>query len=120
MRQTLTDQKNLIMNSVSFIRSKYSNFNFHIVSGSDQKELKYLCKKLDISDLFISINGSPTTKEILIEKIIIKHQYKRKETGLIGDSINDLEAAKFNKIQFYGYNNPSLNDKCKYIVSFSD
>ena len=54
------------------------------------------------------------------EKIIIKHQYKREETCLIGDSINDLEAAKFNKIQFYGYNNPSLNDKCKYIVSFSN
>ena len=120
MKQVLTDQKNLIMNSVNFIRKNYSKFNFHIVSGSDQKELKYLCKKLDISDLFISINGSPTNKEILIEKIIIKHRYKREETYLIGDSINDLEAAKFNKIQFYGYNNPSLNDKCKYIVSFSN
>ena len=50
----------------------------------------------------------------------IEDEYKRKETCLIGDSINDLEAAKLNEIEFYGYNNPSLVDKCEYIVSFSE
>ena len=48
MRKELTNTKNLILDSVKFIENNYENYNFHIVSGSYQEELRFLCKELRI------------------------------------------------------------------------
>ncbi len=110
MRTLLIDKKRLIEDSVAFIKDNHKNYNFHIVSGSDQKELRYLCKELDVAAYFISINGSPTAKTVLVENLINEYGYSKEQTCLIGDSINDLEAAEANQINFIGYNNKNLND----------
>ena len=120
MKKKLIDKKRLIYDSVRYIDENRSKYNFHIVSGSDQKELRYLCKRLNLSNYFISIYGSPTPKEVLIDKLIKKFKYKIDETCLIGDSINDLEAALTNKINFFGYNNHLLKNKCNYIDLFEN
>lgn len=117
MRTLLIDKKRLIEDSVTFIKDNHKNYNFHIVSGSDQKELRYLCKELDVAGYFISINGSPTAKTVLVENLINEHGYSKEQTCLIGDSINDLEAAEANQINFIGYNNKNLNDGL-YIDKF--
>ena len=77
-----------------------------------------LCVNFDLSQYFISINGSPTKKEVLVDNILKKYAYDLNETILIGDSINDYRAAKLNNIQFYGYNNIELKKYNKYIDSF--
>ena len=38
---------------------------------------------------------------------------------MIGDSINDYEAAKSNNIKFYGYNNDDLKSLDSYIKTFT-
>lgn len=120
MRKELINPKNLIEDSVLFIKENHSKFNFHIVSGSDQVELRFLCKELNLSGYFISIHGSPTTKSTLIRDLLLKFEYQRKETCLIGDSINDYDAAKLNDISFYGYNSTLLEKTCdRFISSFS-
>jgi histidinol phosphatase-like enzyme len=48
------------------------------------------------------------THKKLVENILKKHNYDKKSTCLIGDSLNDYEAAKVNNINFYGYNNTNL------------
>lgn len=119
MRKELTNPKNLIDDSVSFIRSNFNEYRFHIVSGSDQEELRFLCKELNIASYFISINGSPTHKNTLVNQLIEKYDYNLSKTCLIGDSINDFEAAKNNNISFYGYNNKALMElESGYINSF--
>ncbi len=119
MRKELTNPKNLISESVSFIRNNFDKYCFHIVSGSDQEELRFLCKELSIADYFISIHGSPTPKTRLVKELLEKYDYKLSKTCLIGDSINDFEAASLNNISFYGYNNESLIKlKSNYINSF--
>ena len=110
MRKELTNPKNLIVDSLEFIKSNYKKYNFHIVSGSDQEELIFLCKKLKISDFFISIHGSPTEKKTLVKNLLTKHNYKKSETCLIGDSINDYQAAKYNKLSFLAYNNINIDN----------
>ena len=55
MKQELTNSENLILDAVTFIKENYQKYNFHIVSGSDQKELRFLCKELAIDLYFISI-----------------------------------------------------------------
>lgn len=108
MRKKLVNPKNLIENTVRFIKANHSKFNFHIVSGSDQEELRFLCKELGLSDYFISINGSPTPKNTLVKELLVKYNYEATESCLIGDSINDFNAAKINSIKFYGFNNTDL------------
>lgn len=119
MRDELVNPKYLIDDSLSFIKNNYRNYNFHIVSGSDQNELRFLIRELGIKKYFMTIHGSPTPKNKLVKSLLSRHKYKLKETCLIGDSINDYEAAKYNKISFKGYNNFNLKPlQTVYIDSF--
>jgi phosphoglycolate phosphatase-like HAD superfamily hydrolase len=91
----------------------------HITSGSDQEELRFLCKSLGIDFFFSSIHGSPKPKKQLVGELIEIHQYKKEECVLIGDSFNDWEAAKYNKISFVAYNgDTSLNSKSDLDFGF--
>lgn len=119
MRERLTDQALLIEETVQFIRSGQKRFAMHIVSGSDGEELRFLCRELNIEEFFLSIHGSPTPKTELVNEILERRSYNRKRVVLIGDSVNDFEAAERNGILFYGYNNPSLKKMGKgYIEHF--
>lgn len=121
MRKELTNSKNLILDTVNFIKNNHQNYNFHIVSGSDQEELRFLNKELGIDQYFISIHGSPTPKKQLVATLLKKHDYSLVKTCLIGDSINDYEAAIDNDISFYGFNNLSLKKVSNnYIYSFKN
>lgn len=110
MRKNLTDNKLLIKDTCNFIKENYTTLEMHIVSGSDQEELRFLCKKLDMDSFFISINGSPTPKIDLVANLLRDFGYRKEDTLLIGDSLNDYEAAKQNKIDFFGYNNLELKN----------
>ena len=119
MKEQLANPEYLIEESMNFIKLNYKYYNFHIVSGSEHNELNFLCNKLRIKKYFYSINGSPTPKEELIKNLMDEEAYGNKETLLIGDSVNDYEAAKTNEIKFYGFNNLSLkNMSDEYILDF--
>jgi len=122
MKEQLINPKFLITESVEFIKDNHKNYNFHIVSGSEHHELNFLCQKLGLSEYFLSINGSPTPKSDLVKNLLEKEQYKKEETILIGDSINDYEAAKVNNVVFYGYNNIELKaiEGCNYLDFFAN
>ncbi|KIO77540.1 haloacid dehalogenase [Pedobacter lusitanus] len=120
MLSLLIDQTLLIEDSVGFIRDNWQNFQMHIVSGSDGKELKIINDSLGLSGFFKSINGSPTPKKQLVEEVLSANQYDKNEVILIGDSINDYDAAVFNNISFAGYNNTGLKQLSEnYIEQFT-
>jgi len=75
-----------------------------------------LCKELNIADYFSSIHGSPTIKNELVRKLIETYNYVQKETCLIGDSINDFEAASINNIFFMAFNNKDLDKYTSYRI----
>lgn len=108
MEREMTDSNLLIRESLEFIQENYENFEMHIVSASDDTELKNLASALSISVYFRSINGSPTPKVDLVKNIISEYNYVRDEIVLIGDSINDYHAAKDNNIHFMGVGKKSL------------
>lgn len=116
-KEELANPKYLIEDSLDFIKQNYKKYNFHIASGADEEDLKYICEKLNLSQYFLSINGSPIIKSEIVKNILTHNQYKKEETILIGDSINDYEAANINNIGFYGYNNLEL-DKISFIENF--
>jgi phosphoglycolate phosphatase-like HAD superfamily hydrolase len=103
MKKELTKKKFLITETVDYIKTNYKNINFHIASGSDQNELRFLCVELGIAQYFNSIHGSPTPKNDLVKEILENENYALDNCVLIGDSMNDYEAAKINEINFVGY-----------------
>lgn len=119
MKQELTCTSRLITDSLEYIKAYYTKQNFHIVSGSDHLELNFLCQHLGLADYFISIHGSPTVKTKLISDLVVMHSYNLETTGLIGDSINDRDAAEANEILFFGYNNKDFATQESYITSLS-
>lgn len=118
MRIELTKKKYLIQETVQFLESNKNKYQMHIVSGSDGKELNYLCNQLEVAKYFITINGSPVHKNQLVANIMSEYKYPINEVILIGDSINDYEAAIANNIEFAGYNNSSLEKYDNYIKKF--
>jgi phosphoglycolate phosphatase-like HAD superfamily hydrolase len=110
MKDLLMNPDLLIQDSLDFVKRNYKAISMHIVSGSDQTELRFLCRELEIEKYFLSIHGSPTPKIELVRSIIKEYHYNNADTILIGDSVNDNEAAIENKIMFCGYNNELLRD----------
>jgi len=119
MKSQLLNPELLIEDSLNFVKSEYEKGRkMHIVSGSDQEELRFLCQELQIAKYFVSIHGSPTPKKQLVKDVIEANRYLEEEVVLIGDSVNDFEAATTNNIDFKGYNNEYLSDFGKYIYEF--
>lgn len=119
MLDELTKESLLILNSVDFIKNNYKTFTFYIASGSEEKELNKICEKLGLAQYFNGIYGSPKEKNLIVKDIMESNNYKSEDVALVGDSINDYDAAVYNNIDFYGYNNEKLIDKSKtYIHKF--
>jgi phosphoglycolate phosphatase-like HAD superfamily hydrolase len=114
MMELLIKPDLLIQETLNFMKANAHNFNMHIVSGSDQTELRHICKSLDIAHYFNSIHGSPTPKNNLVATLLEKHTYNKSSCLLIGDSKNDFEAAKVNGIYFMGYGNEKIKINTDY------
>lgn len=120
MLERMLDHELLILDAIEFVKIHRHNYKMHIVSGSDQNELRKICQSLGIARYFKSIHGSPTPKTRLVEQVLERNSYDPDKTILIGDSINDYDAAVDNGITFYGYNNIKLKEKSSnYIVKFA-
>lgn len=119
MLQKLKSPDYLISQTVDFIEQNHQNYKMFIVSGSDQSELREICHSVEIAKYFKGIFGSPTPKNDLVQNLIKSKNINPLSSILIGDSINDYEAAKVNDIGFYGFNNPVLKSmSSNYIESF--
>lgn len=120
MLALLIDETLLIADSVKFIKDNAVNYKMHIVSGSDGTELNHICSELGLDKYFLSIHGSPTPKTQLVHDLLQEHGYNTEDCVLIGDSMNDYDAAQKNNISFMGYNNPDFITKgYVYIENFN-
>ncbi|AGK96155.1 HAD family hydrolase [Clostridium pasteurianum] len=120
MKSELIKLDYLIKDTVEFIKKNKDIKKLYIASGSENEELNYLCRELGIDHCFSAIYGSPRHKNDIVKSIIEDNKYDNSKVILIGDSINDYEAAKVNGIEFAGYNNISLKDLTNnYVDKFS-
>jgi len=104
MKKELINKDLLINETLAFIKETNGLIRHVIVSGSDQNELRFLCKELSINSYFDEIYGSPTPKITLVASVINTKKLVLETSCLVGDSKNDLEAAQLNKISFIGFN----------------
>ena len=106
-----------VKGSLEFLEKYFNQFDFAIVSGSDQRELREVCKGRGIDSFFKIILGSPTEKQDNIAALLSDFKWARSKSVYIGDSNNDLEAAKTNDIDFIGRSS-GLVDWEGYNVKF--
>lgn len=121
MRAELIKPKYIIQQTLDFIKREYLQRPMHVISGSDENELKYICEAQHIDHYFLSIHGSPTAKPVLIRQVMATNHYQPQDAIYIGDSINDYHAATACEIPFFGFNNVQLMEICgpeNYIYGF--
>ena len=88
--------------SLKFLEDYFSHFDFAIVSGSEQAELRRICEKRKINHFFKMILGSPVEKKDNIASLLSDLNWQHNESLYVGDSNNDLDAAKANDLDFVG------------------
>lgn len=106
--------------AISFIKKTLKSKKHHLISASDENELIHICNELNLTDCFISINGSPTPKLDNLQIVTDKYSYSKNNIVYIGDSINDYEAAKNFGCNFFGYNNLALMKQTSNYINFFD
>jgi phosphoglycolate phosphatase-like HAD superfamily hydrolase len=109
-----------VKGSLEFLGKNFSKFNFALVSGSDQVELRVVCRERRIDHFFKMILGSPVKKEKNIAKVLESLRWRPDETVYIGDSNNDLEASQDNHIDFIGRNSGLVDWSCLGITRILD
>lgn len=83
-----------VKGSTSFL-SRWTNLlDFSIISGSDESELRSVCASRGISHFFNNIFGSPATKQENFQRLLDVTGWERQDCLFIGDTRNDLIAAR--------------------------
>jgi phosphoglycolate phosphatase-like HAD superfamily hydrolase len=119
MLQNLCNQALLIHETIGFVKKNADAIPMYIVSGSDQNELRHLCEYFKLTSYFKGIFGSPTPKTELVRNIIVQKNHTPGHCVLVGDSINDFEAANNNGLLFMAYNNDQLKGKTTYEIAIA-
>ena len=66
--------------SLEFLEKYFNQFDFAIVSGSDQRELREVCKRRGIDSFFKIILGSPTEKQDNIAALLSDFKWERSKS----------------------------------------
>ena len=104
---TIYDKAEFCKGAFDFIRNS-QDFDKYVASGSAQDELRHVFDKRQISSYFISIYGSPRSKNDLVKDICMK--YSHKNILMIGDAEADNISAKLAGIDFLYVSRYSVDD----------
>ena len=104
-----------IPGAIEFIKRYSKEFNFYIISGTPDNEIKEICKIIGIADNFKEILGSPKNKKTWCNELRQKYKELRNDnTIFLGDALSDFEAAQENNFYFAlrsaSYNEPIFSD----------
>ena len=85
---------NQIKGSFDFIKKYHEDYQFFIVSGTPDDEIKKITKELKIDNYFKEILGSPKDKFQWCEYLNSIYHLNANETIFLGDALSDYNAAK--------------------------
>jgi phosphoglycolate phosphatase-like HAD superfamily hydrolase len=89
-----------VSGSMDFLAEHEGRFQFAVVSGSDQEELRQVCRARGISHFFQAILGSPREKKDNLVNLLAREGWDRRASVYVGDSQNDYLAATGAGIDF--------------------
>lgn len=74
----------------------------YIISGTPEKELRYIVNARGLTSYFEEIRGSPKVKSEIINEIIRRKGYTSSGCLFIGDAMTDYQAARETGVRFLG------------------
>ena len=90
-----------IPGAIEFIKKYSKQFNFYIISGTPDIEIKKICDAIRLSSHFKEILGSPTNKKEWCSYLKVKdYGISSSNTIFLGDALSDYEAAIENDFYF--------------------
>jgi HAD superfamily hydrolase (TIGR01549 family) len=75
-------------------------YRMFVVSGTPQREIREIVRRRRLSKYFQGVYGSPKKKAPLVRAILRRNRWRGNEVVVIGDSPQDLGAAKQNGAYF--------------------
>jgi HAD superfamily hydrolase (TIGR01549 family) len=72
----------------------------HAVSATPTEELAHILEQRGLTDFFTSVSGWPPRKPEAVRVLLVEHGYEPSRCILVGDSREDLEAAKSAGVRF--------------------
>lgn len=88
--------------SLEFLTRHQGRFEFAVVSGSDQQELRQVCRARGIEKYFQEILGSPKEKGQNLTELLANRGWEKQASVYVGDSQNDYQAAVEVGLDFIG------------------
>ena len=85
---------------VTYLSENSNNQDFFLVTATPQDEIMKIIKALDIGKYFKGIAGAPVKKADAIRNFLSSMVAKPFDCCMIGDSIQDFQAAEQNEIDF--------------------
>jgi len=83
-----------------FLATKSHDYINIITTATPDDEIKRIIKTLMIENYFQFVSGSGTSKKKCIKNMLSKCNIRPEKAIMIGDSLHDFEAARYNEIDF--------------------
>ncbi|MBE9571959.1 MAG: HAD family hydrolase [Proteobacteria bacterium] len=98
MRQVL--EAPFVPGAIEFLTHNKHRYYFFIASGTPYGELQNIMSHRQLSQFFVEVHGAPKDKTDIIEDILNRYEFQRKEAVFIGDAESDRAAAERTGILF--------------------
>ena len=84
----------LVAGTEEFLNKNVNTYDFFIVSGTPEEELRMIVNKRKIKHFFKEIHGAPKQKTEVIDAILQRYSLGKKEVVFVGDAESDKIAAE--------------------------
>lgn len=105
--------------AIEFLSQNKNHYDLFIASGTPEVELQNIMSHRQLNQFFVEVHGAPKDKAAIIEDILDRYTFQRKETVFIGDAESDRAAAEKTRILFIARltrENPELKD-CRWKIN---
>jgi len=117
MRQVL--EAPFVPGAIEFLTQNKNRYHFFVASGTPEDELQNILNNRQLTPFFLEVHGTPKDKTDIIEDILNRYAFQRKEAVFIGDAESDRAAAERTGILFIARltgENHQLKD-CRWKVN---
>ena len=109
----------LVPGAIEFLTRNKSRYCLFVASGTPDGELQNILAHRQLNQFFLEAHGTPRDKAEIIEDIMDRHSFHRKEVVFIGDAESDRNAAEKAETLFIARitrENPQLKG-CRWQVT---
>ena len=112
-------QAPLVPGAVDFLSRNKDRYLLFVASGTPDEELRCIMDYRQLSGFFREIHGTPREKHEIIESILDRYPFTKKEVAFVGDAESDLAAAEKVGVSFIARVTPGDNQlrDCRWQVN---